>query len=237
MPAFVGVANPGVAPGATWRLRLMSTGNVAMKPPANGAFGIWEGTWVAFEPIMPRCSAAVAIAWPCVPKVVVRLGRRTSCRADQDDPRVSARQLVRRPLVNDLGPECEVKTRTSLPAFFTTLRSAGFQPEALRKFAANAEGEKALAIRPHPNPLPRGEGELQRRRGGGASFDSVVACQSAGGHVRQILACLQIETGVDLQAGRERSSLSLEERVGVRANRKRFFALPGRSGNREGNSL
>jgi hypothetical protein len=72
---------------------------------------------VAFEPIMLRCSAAVAIAWPCIPKVVVRLGRRTPCRSDQDDPRVSARHGVRRPLVNDLGPECEVKTRTSFPLF------------------------------------------------------------------------------------------------------------------------
>ena len=92
--------------------------NYAMKLAASGRVGvvrIWEGTCVAFEPIMLRCSAAVAIAWPCVPKAVVRLGRRTLCRADQDDPRVSARQRVRRPLVNDLGPECEVKTRTSLP--------------------------------------------------------------------------------------------------------------------------
>ncbi len=209
---------------------------VAMKPPAIGAFGIWEGTWVAFEPIMPRCSAAVAIAWPCVPKVVVRLGRRTTCRADQDDPRVSARQVVRRPLVNDLGPECEVKTLTSLPAS-TAIRSAGFQPKALRKFAANAEGEKALAIRPHPNPLPRGEGgtiaadqtvdarlDLETRQG----LSPVLTCTL---HATTLSTCAtSIATPLKFP-------LSPGERVGVRAGCVRFFALLGCSGNSEGNSL
>jgi hypothetical protein len=86
-----------------------------MNPSATGEFEFWEEACVAFEPIMLRCSAAVAIAWPCIPKAVVRLGRRTSRAADQDNPRVSAARLVRRPLVNDLGPECEVKRRTPFP--------------------------------------------------------------------------------------------------------------------------
>jgi hypothetical protein len=39
---------------------------------------IWERMCVAFEPIMLRCSAAVANASPCVPKAVVRLAHHTS---------------------------------------------------------------------------------------------------------------------------------------------------------------
>lgn len=70
---------------------------------------------MAFEPLILRCSAAVAIADPCIPKRVVRLAHRTTCAADQDNPRVSAAQVVRWALVNALGPGNEVKRRTPFP--------------------------------------------------------------------------------------------------------------------------
>src|SRR5688500_4019710 len=45
---------------------------------------------------------------PCVPKVVVRLGRRAPGAGDQNDSRVSPAPGARRPGVNDLGPKAEV---------------------------------------------------------------------------------------------------------------------------------
>ena len=84
------------------------------------SLSIWEGACEAFETSMLRRSAAVAVARPCIPKAVVRLGRRDIWRADQDDPRVSARQMSRRPLVNDLGPAFEVIVlRAPFPLLFT----------------------------------------------------------------------------------------------------------------------
>src|SRR5688572_18310651 len=81
-------------------------------------FGFWEGGCVAFETTMLRCSAAVAVACPCIPKAVVRLGRRAPSATNQDDPRVLVALGARRPLVNDLGPEFEVKERTPFLPFF-----------------------------------------------------------------------------------------------------------------------
>ena len=84
------------------------------------SLSIWEGACEAFETSMLRRSAAVAIARPCIPKAVVRLGRRTPRCNDQDDPKVSLHLGVRRPLVNDLGPAFEVIVlRAPFPLLFT----------------------------------------------------------------------------------------------------------------------
>lgn len=84
------------------------------------SLSIWEGACEAFETSMLRRSAAVAVAHPCIPKAVVRLGRRTPLCDDQDDPRVSSHSGVRRPLVNDLGPAFEViLLRAPFPLLFT----------------------------------------------------------------------------------------------------------------------
>ena len=79
--------------------------------------------WVGRTETFLRRSAAVAIAYPCVPKAVVRMATRTGIAVGQDNPRVSPAIPVRVALVNVLGPRTEVRWLTPPPGLVLSVVS------------------------------------------------------------------------------------------------------------------